>query len=401
MKIKPRNVIPGALGAGLLLALAFVAFREDPVAVDLARIDRAPMRVTIDAEAYARVREPYEVAAPIAGKTRRAPVRAGDRVIAGETVVAVVDPAPPALLDARSREQAEAAVAEAEAALAAAQAQFRQAQEELAFARSQYDRARRLTERGVMSETQFEEAGQRLAIRIAAEEAARANVTMARSRLQRARAALIEPGTAAGGRDACCVNIRAPVTGTVLAVDIISERPVAAGTRLLTIGKTDDLEIVADLLSADAVRLPEGARALVERWGGPEPLEARLRKVEPSAHVKVSALGIEERRVDALFDLTSPPELWRGLSDGYALFLRMISWESENALQVPLSALFRRDGDWAVFRHRDGRAETVPVRIGHRNATMAEILSGLEPGDMVVLHPSDAISDGTRIAPRP
>lgn len=401
MNLKPRNVIPGVLGMGLLVALAFVGFREDPVAVDLAGVARAPMRVTIDADAHARVREPFEVAAPIAGKTRRAPVRPGDRVIAGETVVAVVDPAPPALLDARSREQAEAAVAEAEAALAAAQAQFRQAQEELAFARSQYDRARTLTERGVMSETQFEEAGQRLAIRIAAEEAARANVTMARSRLQRARAALIEPGTAAGGRDSCCVNIRAPLTGTVLTVDIISERPVAAGTRLLTIGRTDDLEIVADLLSADAVGLPEGARALVERWGGPEPLEARLRKVEPSAHVKVSALGIEERRVDALFDLTSPPELWRGLSDGYALYLRIISWEAENVLQVPLSALFRRDGDWAVFRQRDGRAEAVPVRIGHLNATMAEILSGLEAGDMVVMHPSDAIADGTRIEPRP
>lgn len=400
MALQPRHYIIGLIGAGVAGGLAWLAFRTEPVPVDLATIERGPMVVTVNAEGKTRVRDVFEVAAPISGTARRAPVEVGDPVVAGETVVAVVEPAAPALLDARSREQAEAAVREARAALTLAEAQFRQAEEELHYARSQHDRARTLADRGVTSQTALEDASQLLAIRLAAREAARSNVEMATSALARAEAALIPPTAGGSARDSCCVTLRAPITGTVLSVDIVSETPVAAGTRLLSLGRTDDLEIVADLLSADAVGLAPGTRAIVDRWGGPAPLEARLRSLDPSAHTKVSALGIEEQRVDAVFDITSPPGARAGLGDGYAVYLRVVTWEGAEVIQVPLPALFRHGDGWAVFRAADGRARATPVEIGHRNGTAAEVTRGLSPGDRVILHPSDAVADGTPVEER-
>jgi HlyD family secretion protein len=400
MALQPRHYIIGLIGAGVAGGLAWLAFRTEPVPVDLATIARGPMLVTVNAEGETRVKDVFEVAAPIAGTTRRAPVEVGDPVVAGETVVAVVEPAAPALLDARSREQAEAAVRESRAALTLAEAQFRQAEEELHYARTQHGRARTLADRGVTSQTALEDASQLLAIRLAAREAARSNVEMATSALGRAEAVLIPPTAGGTARDSCCVTLRAPITGTVLSVDIVSETPVAAGTRLLSLGRTDDLEIVADLLSADAVGLSPGTRAIVDRWGGPAPLEARLRSLDPSAHTKVSALGIEEQRVDAVFDITSPPEARSGLGDGYAVYLRIVTWQGAEVMQVPLSALLRQGDGWAVFRAVDGRARLSPVALGHRNGTAAEVTEGLSPGDRVILHPSDAVADGMPVEER-
>lgn len=306
MALQPRHYIIGILGAGVLGGLAWLAFRTEPVPVDLTTVERGPMVVTVNADGETRVKDVFEVAAPISGTARRAPVEVGDPVVGGETIVAVVEPAAPALLDARSREQAEAAVREAGAARTLAEAQLRQAEEELHYARTQHERARTLAARGVTSQTALEDASQLLAIRIAAGEAARSNVDMATSALARAEAALIPPGRPGLARTACA-SIRAPITGTVLSVDIVSETPVVAGARLLSLGRTDDLEIVADLLSADAVGLAPGTRAIVDRWGGPAPLEAVLRSLDPSARTRVSALGIEEQRVDAIFDITSLP----------------------------------------------------------------------------------------------
>lgn len=400
MALQPRHFIIGLLGAGVAGALGWLAFRTEPVPVDLAEIARGPMLVTVNAEGETRVKDVFEVAAPIFGTARRAPVEAGDPVVAGETVVAVVEPAAPALLDARSREQAEAAVNEARAALTLAEAQLRQAEEELHYARTQHERARTLADRGVTAQTVLEDASQLLAIRLAAREAARSNVEMATSALARARAVLNPPATVGAARDSCCVTIRAPISGTVLSVDIVSETPVAAGTRLLSLGRTDDLEIVADLLSSDAVGLTPGTRAIVDRWGGTPPLEARLRSLDPSAHTKVSALGIEEQRVDAVFDFVSPPEARAGLGDRYAVYLRIVKWEGADVIQVPLPALFRHEGGWAVFRAAGGAAALTPVTLGHRNDTAAEVKEGVSPADLVILHPADAIVDGTPVAER-
>ncbi|MDI3338142.1 HlyD family efflux transporter periplasmic adaptor subunit [Defluviimonas aestuarii] len=400
MGLQPRHYIIGIVGAGVLVGLGWLTFRTEPVPIDLAEVRRAPMTVTVNAEGETRIRDIFEVSAPISGTVQRAPVEVGDPVIKGETVVAVVEPAAPAFLDTRAREQAEAAVREAEAALRLAEAQLRQADEELAHATSTHARAKALAERGVSSLTQLEDATQILSIRLAAQEAAQSGVEMSMSALQRARAALIEPGSAIGRGETCCVTLRAPITGTVLSVDIVSAGPVTAGTRLVSIGRMDDLEIVADLLSADAIGLEPGARAIVDRWGGPVPLEASLRSLAPTAKTKVSALGIEEQRVDATFDFVSPPEARASLGDRYAVYLRIVTWEEDDALQVPLSALFRRKGNWAVFRVDNDRAVLAQVKIGHRNSETAEVVDGLEGGDRVILHPSDEIQDAGYVTER-
>ncbi len=401
MALKPRNIGFAALAALVVGGLLFVALRTEPVPVDLHTVERGPMQITINADGKTRIRQIYDVAAPITGTARRAPVEVGDPVTQGETVVAVVEPAAPGLLDERTRIQAQAAVSEAEAALHVAESQVRKAEEDLAYAQSQFDRAQSLVERGVASLTRLEDAAQVLAVSRAAQDAAISGLDMATGSLDRARAALIEPTSdAAGTGGSCCVQIRAPITGQVLAVDIVSERPVLAGTRLVSIGQTDDLEIVADLLSSDAVRLSPGARAYVERWGGPVPLEAELRSVDPAARTKVSALGIEEQRVDVDFDLLSPPEARQGLGDQFSVFLRIVEWEADDVIQVPLSAIFRNGDTWSAFVADQGQARLTAIRIGRKNGTMAQVLDGIEPGMQVIMHPSDDIESGVPIVER-
>ncbi|MDH3264713.1 MAG: HlyD family efflux transporter periplasmic adaptor subunit [Paracoccaceae bacterium] len=400
MKLNPRNMIIGLLGAGLVGGLMVVSFRTEPIAVDLATVSRGPMQITVNADGKTQIREVYEVSSPVAGTARRSPVEVGDPVAAGETVVAVVEPGAPALLDARTRLQAEAALREADASIAVAEAQVRQAEEDLAYTRSQYERAQTLVERGVASTTRLEDASQALAAQEAALAAARSGLLAAMSSRDRAAAVLIEPDPTGRPGEECCIPLTAPIDGVVLAVEEISERPVAMGTRLVSLGNPADLEIVADLLSSDAVRLKVGARAFVERWGGPIPLIARLRSIEPVAITKVSALGIEEQRVDAVFDILSPPEQRPGLGGGFAVFLRIVEWETEDALQIPLSALFRRGEDWAVFAAEEGLARRVPVEIGRRNSTKAEVLSGLEEGMRVITHPNEALTDGAPVVER-
>jgi HlyD family secretion protein len=400
--MRRSSMVLAGLGVAAVAALAWVSYRPEPVPVDLAEITRGEMQITVNADGKTRIRDIYEVAAPIAGQAQRSPVAVGDSVIAGETVVAIVQPTAPALLDARSRQQAEAAIQEAEAALQVARADVRKAEEDLSYANTQYDRTRQLVERGVSSLTVLEDVEQRRRIAEAALEAALSSQAMAASSLDRARAELVEPafdGVGAANED-CCVEIRSPVDGVVLTIETVSERPVQAGQALLSVGAPSDLEIVADLLSSDAVRIEEGARAIVERWGGPNALEARVRRIEPSAHTKVSALGIEEQRVDVLFDLVTPPDDRPSLGHGFAVYLRILEWEEDDVLTVPLSAAFRDNGEWFVFVAADGLAEKRAVTLGHRNGQVAEVLSGLEPGEQVVVHPNDRVADGVPIADR-
>jgi HlyD family secretion protein len=401
MPLRPRTLILGLLALAVAGALAWIALRTDPVPVDLATVTQGPLAVTIDADGKTRIREVYEVASPMAGIALRSPVRVGDATVADETIVAMVEPVAPALLDARSRQQAEAAVREAVAARAVAESQLRQAEEDLSYAQTQLDRARTLVERGVATTTDLEDATQRAAVRAAALDAARSSLAMADGTLARAQAALIEPSDRTAPRtEDCCIHIRAPATGRVLSVPVVSERPVLPGATLLTIGAPDDLEIVADLLSSDAVRLAPGAKAEVDRWGGPDPLEARLLRIEPSARTKVSALGIEEQRVDAIFEITSPPESRTGLGDGFSVFLRIVEWQTDDTVQVPLSALWRSGETWAVYVAEDGRAQRRELEIGRRNARQAQVLAGLTPGEVVVTHPSDEVASGVTIVDR-
>jgi HlyD family secretion protein len=386
-------------GAALLGGLAYVAFREDPVPVDLIEVISAPMQVTIDADGKTRIRDLFEVAAPIAGTALRAPVAVGDPVVAGETVVARVEPATPTLLDARSRAQAEAAVAEAEAALDVARTDLTRAEEEEVFARMQFERTQTLVERGVSTITQLETATQVLAVAEAAVASARSRIAMAEGTRDRAQAALVGPEGGAGDA-ACCVDLTAPAGGVVLSIATISEHPVQAGAPLVTVGDPTELEIVADLLSSDAVRIAPGTRAIVERWGGPDALEAVLTRIEPAAETRVSALGIEEQRVDVIFDIVTPAEDRPGLGHGFSVFLRVVEWEEESVLQVPLGALFRRGDGWAVYVVADAVVEERAVTLGRRGARMAQVLEGLEAGERIVTHPSEAVADGVTVVDR-
>jgi len=397
---KPRTIALIAIGGALLAGLGYVAFQGDPIPVDLHVLSRGPLEVTVTADGVTRIKDIYDIASPISGTALRSPVAVGDAVVAGETIVAVVRPATPGLLDRRSLLQAEASVQEAEAALHVAQTDLARAVKEQTLAKSQHDRTQTLVERDVASFTRLEDAMQRLAVADTAVEAAAARIDMAQSTLNRARTMLDVPSSLANGDDSCCLEITAPATGVVLSVASISRRPVVTGAPLLRLGDPAELEIVADLLSNDAVRLQIGAEATVERWGGARALSARLTHIAPAAETRISALGIEEQRLDAIFDLTSPPEARGTLGDGFAVFLRIMEWRKDDVLLVPLSALFKRNGNWAVFAAEGGIATELPIEIGQRNIFYAEVLEGLSAGMAVIVHPNDLLTAGAEIVER-
>ncbi len=400
MAYSTRTLVLIGIGVALVAGLSYVSFRTEPVPVDLATVTQGPMEVTINADGKTQVRDLFEVAAPISGTALRSPVKAGDPVTAEKTVVAIVQPASSGLLDARSQMQAEASLREAEAARHVALADLRQAEQTARFAQSQYDRTQALVKSGVASITRLEDDTQRLAVAQAMIDAAQARIEMADGTIARARATLLAPNDADATTEACCVQLFSPTDGIVLSVAAISERPVTIGTPLVSIGDPAKLELVADILSNDAVRLAPGATAYVERWGGGDILEARLDRIDPKARTKVSALGIEEQRVDAYFTLNVPDAVQANLGDGFSVFLRIIEWRAEDAVQVPLSAVFRQGENWALFVAVEGVAEKREVALGRRNDRMVEVLSGLRVNEQVVTHPSDAIKAGVPLTER-
>jgi HlyD family secretion protein len=396
-----RRMLFWSVPAAALLLGLIAAFRPRAVPVDLAAVEGGPMRVTIDEKAETRVKDSFVVSAPIPGRVLRARLEAGDPVIAGETIVASIEPADPTLLDPRAQAEAEAAIEAARSALTLAEAEREQAVAELDFATAELARMRALFERGAASRQAVDQAERAFRTRRAARLTADAALDVRRHEFDVARARLITAVDTQGLASPCaCADLTAPVTGRVLKLFQESEALVASGTPLLEIGNPAELEIVAELLSEDAVRVTPGQRVIVDRWGGSDPLEGRIRRVEPYGFTKVSALGIEEQRVNVLIDLTGPPERHAALGHGYRVEVRIVVWETDAALQVPLTALFRRGEDWALFANEDGRARLRSVSVGQRNGLTAELRSGVSAGDRVVLHPSDRIADGTRIEPR-
>ena len=289
---------------------------------------------------------------------------------------------------------AEAASASARASVGLAEAEVKQAEAQLTFLRTELERAERLSRQGTISERALDKARLDVATAAAALDSARASLNVRQKELDRAEAALIETGTSEGP---CCTEVRAPVTGRILRVLAESEHVVQAGTPLMEVGDPGDIEIVADILSRDAVEIKPGAPAVIDNWGGP-PLAARVRRVEPSAVTKVSALGIEEQRVPVILDLAGEQD--RGpLGDGFRVVARITVWEGKNLVAVPIAALFRQGGDWAVYKVVNGRAELSLLQLGRRNAAYAEVTSGLAAGDTVILHPSDQLAAGVAVAP--
>lgn len=385
----------------LLVALALAyTFRPQPVPVDLAPVTRGDMQVSVGDEGHTRVRDVYVVSAPLNGEMERVKVKVGDAVVAGKSEIVVIRPSDPSFLDFRTRSTLEAEVSAAEAAEGLAKAEVKRARAELNFARSELKRARELTKRNTISQRALELAELEVTTREAALAQAEASLRVRRHELATARARLIEPGQRPAAGENCCVTVRAPVSGRVLRVFQESEGVISAGQPIVEIGDPRDLEIVVDLLSSDAVRVEEGAPVVIRDWGGKRDLKGVVRRVEPYGFTKVSALGIEEQRVNVIIDFSGPPEGRAALGHGYRVDVRIVVWQGAGVLKVPMSALFREGGDWAVFVDNDGRAERRLVRIGHLNDREAEVLGGLKEGEKVVLHPSDRVTNGVELQPR-
>lgn len=382
----------------LLVAAGFAwALREQPTAVDTAAVSEGPMKVTIREEGITRVRDIYAVSTPLAGHLSRTVLEEGDPVEAGKTVVAAIHPLDPPLIDQRTQAELLAARDAARSGVGIARTELQRAETALRLAREDLARALKLFGPGVISESALQKAKSEVELQEAAVAAGRATIGFREAELASAEARLLQPGRGGAAESDCCVELLAPITGTVLAVYAKSEQAVAAGAKIAELGDTSRLEVVVDLLSADAVRIRPGDRAEIAEWGGDAPLDAVVRKIDPAGFTKVSALGIEEQRVNAVLDLKVSD---KRLGHGFRVVAELVVWECASCLQVPISALFRTGDGWSAFVVEGGRARAVAVGIGRMNDETAQVIEGLKPGETVVLHPSDAVADGSTVTPR-
>jgi len=397
--LRIRSLI--AIGiAALLIWLLAVLFAPDPVAVDVARAGHGPMVVTVSSEGKTRVKEQYEVVAPLAGRLLRVSLKAGDKVVAGETIIGTIEPPQPQFHDSRSKAELEAKVRAAEATYAVAVADLERVKADFEFAKREQDRNRTLSTIGAVSERILQQSERDARMREAALLVAENVVKQRASELESAKASLFAPSVADELPVAPQnVEVRAPVSGRVLNVLKESESIVSPGMPLVQLGDVTKLEVMLEMLSEDVVKIREGTPAKLEGWGG-EQLNARVRRVEPFGFTKVSALGIEEQRVRVLLDFTDPPETWQILGHGYRVNAKIVVWKGDNVLKVPMGALFRDGNRWVTYVIVDNSAQRVPLEVGHLTDTDAEILGGLDDGAQVILHPSDRISSGTPIKPR-
>lgn len=390
----------------LMLAIAVLAlisggvwaFLPRPVAVDVASIAPRSLDVAVTEEGEARIREVFTISATIGGKLRRIDLHAGDAVQAQDTVVAVIGPAAPALLDARARNVAEAARLAAQSAVDLALAQLGQAEAALEFSTAEAGRSRALFERSAISQRVMDTAilAQRTAL--AAFESAKANLAVRKRELESAEAVL--GSNDPYGAEGCCVDIIAPVSGQVLRVLTENEQVVQPGTPIMEIGNPGKLEVTVDLLSRDAVRVRKGADAQITGWGG-APISALVARIEPSARTVVSALGIDEQRVRVILTLRGDPKDWQLLGHGFRVLAHINLWTGESVLSIPVGALFRDGSDWATYVVQDGQARLQIITLGERNESFAQVLSGVKAGDRVILHPSDLVADGVAVSSRP
>ena len=393
---------PRLIGVVLLLVLALavaLALRSPAVPVELGRVSRGPVTVTVDDLGETRVTNLYVVSAPVTGELLRVGLKPGDRVVARSTLLGRIQPGEPAPIDARTTAQAEANVRALTSQLAAAQARVSEAQAEAALAERELARVAALAPRGFISQATVDRARMTRDRARAASAEARQSAEAARHGLAAARATLIVPGRGPSGRGA--VAVTSPVSGYVLRVPQESERIVIAGTPLVEIGDPERLEIVTDLLSADAVRVRPGAPVLIEEWGGERPLHGRVRLVEPLGFLKISALGVEEQRVNVVIDFVEPRQAWARLGHGYRANVRIAVWSTREAVRVPVNALFRSGRQWSVFTiDAEGRARLRRVELGPMNDEAAVVRSGLRTGERVIVHPSDRVREGVKVRER-
>lgn len=387
-----------AVFAAVILALLY-GFMPKPVPVDLARSARGPMDMTIEEEGKTRVKDRFVVSAPVSGYMRRIDLKVGDAVAKGQRL-AVLEPLRSAALDPRSRAEAEAAVSAARSVVNSSGERARAAAADSGYYRNNLARQKKLYESGYIAREIYEQAEADAARSEANRLAAESAVNTARAELSRAEATLRHPAAEGAADRQRIVAVTAPVDGRVLKLQRESEGSVNAGDPLIDIGDPGRLEVKVEALSADAVLIRPGTPVLFERWGGDAPLAGLVRVVEPEAFTKISSLGVEEQRVLVIADITSVPEEWKRLGDGYRVEARFVIWEGKDILQVPVSSLFRKGEVWSVFVNDKGRARERTVTIGHRNGLTAEVLSGVSEGEEVIVHPDDTVRDGVRVRSR-
>lgn len=392
MKKNMRKLVLVAAVAGIAVLLV-LAFRPSALDVDVATVGRGALQETLEQEGKTRMHDSFVLASPVAGRLKRIELHAGDRVKVGE-IVATIDPVP---LEPQQRAALEARLQTAQELEREAAARVQRAQADSSQAKADLERATKLAAEGVIAREALEKAqtGDKTANKEL--DAALFKSKAAASQVEEAKAALL----ATAAQDPAgikTVYLRSPVPGRILRLIEQSERVVGQGTPVVSIGYTPRLEIVADYLTTDAVKISPGMPALIEEWGGSKPILARVRLVEPGAFTKISALGVEEQRVNVVLDFVSAPEQ---LGDAYRVEVRVITWQSPSVLKVPLSALFRRGDDWNVFIAETDRASRRNVKIGHRSDLEAEVLDGLREGERVIVHPGNELTDASRIRIRP
>ena len=376
------------LGAALLVALIVIGFLPQPVPVETAHVTRGKLRVTVNEEGKTRIKQRYTVSAPVTGHLRRIPFKAGAEVTAGKTVLAVIDPVAPAMLDARDR-----ALAEARRDTAAAN--LDKAREQQHFAASELHRIEKLFAEKAVSSQELEDAQWREAS--AEKELAAAQSTLRQSEVELEEFPVGDGAATNGVRSP--VEVISPAGGKVLHVFEENAHVVTVGTPLVEVGDPADLEAVIEVLSRDGAAIAPGAKVELEQWGGGQPLEARVRLVEPAAFLKVSALGVEEQRVNVIVDFVTPYEQRRNLGDNFRVEARIVVWEANDVLEVPAGALFRHGSDWAAFVLAGGRAELRRVRVGRSSGSETQVLDGLKDGEEVILYPGDRVKAGQRVKP--
>ena len=382
-----RRWVPYA-GVLLLAALIVAGLWPKAVPVETAVAVRGLLRSTVDEEGKTRIKQRFVVAAPVAGQLRRIGFKAGAEVVSDQTVVAIIDPVAPALLDTRSR-------AVAQARLDSAAANLEKAKVEHVFSAAELRRSERLYSDKTISIQDVEAARMRDSAAARAEAGAQGELRQAQAQLDEFRASE-QPGT----EGSCPAReIKAPASGRVLRVFEENTRVVTAGTPLMEIGDPANLEVVVEVLSRDGAMIAPGAKVEFDQWGGPAPLMGRVRLVEPAAFTKVSALGVEEQRVNVVADILTPPDERKNVGDSFRVDARIIVWESSDALQVPAGALFRQGEQWATFRLVDGRARLQTVKVGRSSGTETQVVEGLEAGARVILYPSSRVRDGQTVVP--
>lgn len=394
----PFRTVFWVAAALVVVVLLVLAFRPQPVDVDVAEVSQGAMRVTVQDEGRTRVRDEYVVSAPVGGRLLRIGYKAGAEMQAGDTVARIV-PGAPSFLDARAHAEARAGVQSAAAALSAAQSELERAEAQERFARTELERVTEMHARELIAVEAFDRARLQLRVAESALSSARESVRMREADLDAARIRLTQPGGQAG--ETAIVEVVAPVSGRVLRVAMESESVIAAGAEIISLGDPENLEVVVEMLSTDAVQVRPGADVIIQNWGREnDSLRGRVRLVEPYGFLKISALGVEEQRVNVIVDFEGPREEWSSLGHGYRVEAAIVTWSADDVVQAPVASLFRSGGQWAVFRVEDDTARLTPVSVGRDNGRTAEIVSGLRPGDTVVLYPGETLSDGTGVRRR-